>query len=49
MLIPFLLQTQTAAERLAAAQAGLDIPIGQRLIGLLGVASMLAIACSMTS
>ncbi|MDQ8151357.1 MAG: nucleoside transporter C-terminal domain-containing protein [Gemmatimonadota bacterium] len=48
MLIPFLLQTQTAAERLAAAQAGLDIPIGQRLIGLLGVASMLAIAWLMS-
>ena len=48
MLIPFLLQTQTAAERLAAAQAGLDIPIGQRLIGLLGVATMLLIAWLMS-
>ncbi len=48
MPFPLLLQTQTAAERLAAAQAGLDIPIGQRLIGLLGVASMLAIAWLMS-
>ena len=39
-----LLFAQTAAERLAAAQQGLDIPIGQRLIGLLGVATMLTIA-----
>jgi CNT family concentrative nucleoside transporter len=35
---------QTAAERLAAAQAGLDTPLAARLIGLLGVATMLAIA-----
>ncbi|MEN9791626.1 MAG: hypothetical protein RLZZ63_1284, partial [Gemmatimonadota bacterium] len=48
MPLPLLLQTQTAAERLAAAQAGLDIPMGQRLIGLLGVASMLAIAWLMS-
>jgi len=48
MALPLLLQTQTAAERLAAAQAGLDIPIGQRLIGLLGITSMLAIAWLMS-
>jgi len=48
MPLHLLLQTQTAAERLAAAQAGLDIPLGQRLIGLLGVASMLAIAWLMS-
>ena len=42
------LADRDAAERLAAAQAGLDIPIGQRLIGLLGVASMLAIAWLMS-
>jgi len=35
---------QTAAENLARAREGLDIPIGQRLIGLLGIATMLGIA-----
>lgn len=39
----FLLQ-QTAAERLAQAREGLSIPLGQRLIGLLGIAAMVAIA-----
>ena len=48
MPLPLLLQTQTAAERLAAAQAGLDIPMGQRLIGLLGIATMLGIAWLMS-
>ena len=36
--------TQTAAERLEAARAGLDTPIGERLIGLLGVATMIGLA-----
>jgi CNT family concentrative nucleoside transporter len=35
---------QVAAERLAQAQTGLDTPIGQRLIGLLGVMTMLLLA-----
>jgi CNT family concentrative nucleoside transporter len=39
-----LLLMQTAAERLAQAREGLDIPIGQRLIGLLGIATMIGIA-----
>ena len=43
-----LFQTQTAAERLAEARAGLDIPIGERLIGLLGIATMIFIAWLMS-
>jgi concentrative nucleoside transporter, CNT family len=39
-----LLLLQTAAERLAAAQAGLETPLADRLIGLLGIATMIAIA-----
>jgi CNT family concentrative nucleoside transporter len=39
-----LFQAQTAAERLDAARAGLDIPLGERLIGLLGMATMLVLA-----
>jgi CNT family concentrative nucleoside transporter len=35
---------QTAAERLADARAGLDTPIESRLIGLLGIVTMLLIA-----
>jgi CNT family concentrative nucleoside transporter len=35
---------QTAAERLAQAQQGLDTPLPQRLIGLLGMATMLGLA-----
>ena len=35
---------QAAAERLAQAREGLDIPLGQRLIGLLGIAVMIGIA-----
>ena len=43
-----LFQTQTAAERLAEARAGLNIPIGERLIGLLGIATMIFIAWLMS-
>jgi hypothetical protein len=32
---------QTAAERLAEAQAGLDTPLPARLMGLVGIATML--------
>lgn len=35
---------QTAAERLAAAQAGLDTPLASRLMGLVGIATMLGLA-----
>jgi CNT family concentrative nucleoside transporter len=35
---------QTAAERLAAARSGLDTPLLERLLGLVGLATMLAIA-----
>ena len=35
---------QTAAERLDAARQGLDTPLGERLIGLLGMATMLGLA-----
>lgn len=43
-----LLQTQTAAERLAEAQAGLDIPLGERLIGFIGIGVMILIAYLMS-
>jgi CNT family concentrative nucleoside transporter len=35
---------QTAAERLAAAREGLDTPIAERAVGLLGIATMLGLA-----
>ena len=35
---------QTAAERMAEARAGLDTPIAERLVGVLGVAVMIGIA-----
>jgi CNT family concentrative nucleoside transporter len=35
---------QTAADRLADARAGLDTPLADRLMGLVGIATMLAIA-----
>lgn len=35
---------QTAAERLDAARQGLDTPLGERLIGLLGMATMIGLA-----
>ena len=37
-----LFQVQTAAERLDAARAGLDIPLAERLIGIIGIATMLS-------
>lgn len=39
---------QTAAERLAAAQSGLDTPFLERLMGLVGIATMLAIAYALS-
>lgn len=35
---------QSAAERLAAAQGGLDTPLGARLMGLVGIATMIGLA-----
>jgi CNT family concentrative nucleoside transporter len=46
--LPFLLQAQTAAERFEAAKSGLQIPIGDRLIGLIGMATMLFLAWLMS-
>jgi CNT family concentrative nucleoside transporter len=43
-----LLQTQTAAERLAAARSGLDIPMGERLFGFVGIGVMILIAWLMS-
>jgi len=40
---------QSAAERLADARAGLDTPFAERLIGLLGIATMLGIAVLLSS
>jgi len=39
-----LLLVQTAAERLSAAQAGLDTPLASRLMGLVGIATMIGLA-----
>jgi len=38
----------TAAERIAAAQAGLDTPLAARLVGLLGVVTMIALAVALS-
>ena len=46
--LQLLLQTQTAAERLAAARGGLDLPIAERLIGVIGIVTMLSIAWLMS-
>jgi len=40
----FHVYAQTAAERLAAAQQGLDLPLTDRLMGIVGVATMIGIA-----
>jgi len=39
---------QTAAERVAQARAGLDTPLPERLLGLVGIATMLAIAYALS-
>ncbi len=39
---------QSAAERLADAQAGLDTPMADRLVGLLGIATMLGLTVAMS-
>jgi CNT family concentrative nucleoside transporter len=43
-----LLQTQSAAERLAAAREGLDLSIAERAVGLLGIATMVGLAWLMS-
>ncbi len=35
---------QTASERLAEARAGLDLPLAERLVGLIGIATMIGLA-----
>jgi concentrative nucleoside transporter, CNT family len=42
------LQAQTAAERIADAQQGLTIPLAERLIGVLGMATMLGLTWLMS-
>lgn len=48
MTLPVLLQAQTAAERFESLRGGLDIPLGQRLIGVLGIAAMIGLAVLMS-
>lgn len=43
-MISLLLQLQTAAERFESTRSGLDTPLGERLIGLLGIAVMIGLA-----
>jgi len=43
-----LLLLQTAAERLAQAREGLQTPLGDRLVGLLGMATMLGLATAIS-
>lgn len=43
-----LLQTQTAAERFESLRGGLDIPVAERLIGVLGIAVMIGLAVLMS-
>jgi CNT family concentrative nucleoside transporter len=42
--LPLLLQAQTAAERFEAIRGGLDVPITSRLIGVVGIVVMIALA-----
>lgn len=44
MPLALLLQAQTAAERFESLRGGLDIPLGQRLIGVLGIVVMIGLA-----
>ncbi len=44
MTLPILLQAQTAAERFEQIRGGLDIPLGSRLIGIIGIAVMIGLA-----
>jgi CNT family concentrative nucleoside transporter len=43
------LQDQTAADRFAALSVGLDIPLAQRLIGVLGIAVMIGLVVLMSA
>ena len=42
-----LLLLQDAAQRLDSARAGLDTPFAERLVGLLGMATMLGLAVAL--
>jgi CNT family concentrative nucleoside transporter len=44
-----LFMLQTAAERLAEAQGGLQTPLAERLIGILGIATMIGLAVLMSN
>jgi len=44
MMLAVLLQAQSAAERFEATRSGLATPMSERLIGLLGIATMLGLA-----
>lgn len=48
MILPLLLQTQTAAERFEALRGGFDVPLAERLIGVLGIAVMIGLAVLMS-
>ena len=43
-MLPMLLQAQTAADRFAEISHGLSLPIGQRLVGILGIAVLIGCA-----
>ncbi|MBX3131875.1 MAG: hypothetical protein KF689_00640 [Gemmatimonadaceae bacterium] len=44
-----ILLAQSAAERLASAREGIDLPVTERLIGVLGIATMVGIAVLMSA
>ena len=44
MTLPFLMQVQTAAERFETIRGGLDIPLAQRMMGVVGIAAMIGLA-----
>lgn len=44
MTLPLLLQNQAAAERFEALRGGLDIPVAERLVGVIGIAVMIGLA-----
>jgi len=44
LTLPLLLQNQAAAERFEALRGGLDIPVAERLVGVIGIAVMIGLA-----
>jgi CNT family concentrative nucleoside transporter len=42
-MLPLLMQVQTAAERFEALRGGIDIPFGERLIGIVGIVVMIGL------